>query len=133
MYTTFWFQGSSYGLKFVKALQNTLSEEDEKAEDSAEVGSLLINYGLIDCWKTNSLYKLVIEKYRVIEYTNEDITELHHSWYETANTDKRVRQDSARRESKDEDLTSVSEEVDIWKNACVEVVYLSTVRRWSIS
>ena len=75
----------------------------------------------------------MIEKYRVIEYTNEDITELHQSWYETANTDKRVRQDSARRESKDEDLASVSEEVGIWKNACVEVVYLSTVRRWSIS
>ena len=48
MYTTFWLQGNSYRLKFIKDLQNTLSEEDEKAEDSAEVESLLINSGLID-------------------------------------------------------------------------------------
>ena len=63
----------------------------------------------------------MIEKYRVIEYTNEDITELHQSWHEATNTNKRVRLDSAQRESKDEYLVSVSEKFDIKNYACVEV------------
>ena len=49
MYTTYWFQDRSYELEFFKAMQNTLSEEYEKAVDSAELESLLINYVLIDC------------------------------------------------------------------------------------
>ena len=49
MYTTYWFQDRSYGLEFFKDVQNTLSEEYEKAEDSAQLESLQINYGLIEC------------------------------------------------------------------------------------
>ena len=64
----------------------------------------------------------MIEKHRVIEYTNKDITELQQSWHEATNTNKRVRLDLEQREFKDEYLASVSEKFDIKNYACVEIV-----------